>query len=138
MLEISSESESLKDVLERTIKMSKTTRTNYICNGCGETALFAKKPNFCPCCGSTDIVKNNMKSKKHAKEMIQQMKDLIPEMDDAWKVYVETYVEFENINRKIATYVKRGIIDKSDVPVFTKKRLIDELYEYRRKAKENG
>lgn len=114
------------------------SRKSYICMNCGETGLFAKMPNFCPNCGSTDIRKNDFEAREHAKEIAEEMKLLVPEIENTWSAYVNAYVEFENRRRLLDGYVRRGIIDKSDIPTVEKKKLSDALYEYRAMRKENG
>lgn len=117
--------------------MSNTKRQNYVCNSCGETGLFAKAPSYCPYCGSSEINRNSDKAKRHAEEVIEQMNDLLPKLENAWDEYVAIYCEFENKRRVLEDYVRRGIIRKSDVPKFERKKLIDALTEYRARRKEN-
>jgi len=78
------------------------------------------------------------KSKKRADEIIKEMKDILPKLDNSWNEYVEYYVEFENKRRVLDTYVRRGVINRDSIPKAKKRKLIDALYEYREKRKENG
>lgn len=105
---------------------------------CGETGLFEKKPSFCPFCGSGDFVKNDLEARRHAQEVVDEMKMLVPEVEKAWAAYVNAYVEFENKRRLIDSYVRRGLVEKDDIPKVEKKKLIDALYEYRARRKDNG
>ena len=66
------------------------------------------------------------------------MKALIPEIEAAWKAYVDVYVKFENKRRIVASYVHRGIIKSEMIPAVEKKKLIDELKEYRKRRKTDG
>lgn len=115
----------------------KSERRSYICGECGETGLFAKVPSFCPYCGSGDFRINNIEAKKHANEIVDEMKLLVPEIEKKWTAYVDAYVEFESRRRLLDSYVRRGIIDKSTIPTVEKKKVLDALYEYRARRKEN-
>ena len=81
---------------------------------------------------------SSTKSKKRADEIIKEMEDILPKLDNSWNEYVEYYVEFENKRRVLDTYVRRGVINRDSIPKAKKRKLIDALYEYRAKRKKNG
>ena len=75
--------------------------------------------------------------KKINEEIINQVNELIPKLEKAWNDYVELYCEFENRRRVLDGYVRRGVIEKSDVPKSEKKKLLEALTEYRSRRKED-
>lgn len=111
------------------------SKKSYICMKCGETGLYHNAPKFCPYCGSEEIQRNNLDAIKHAKEVALQMEELVPVVEKAWSAYVDVYVEFENRRRVLEDYCRRGAFDKGDIPTVEKKKLLDALYEYRARRK---
>ena len=79
----------------------------YICYDCGEGHIFAKKPSFCPNCGSSNIGINNLKAKAHAQELVDKMNNLVPQIESAWQAYITLYVEFENMRRIAWGYARK-------------------------------
>lgn len=108
----------------------------YICNNCNQRIRLAKAPVCCPFCCSERIFPDNEKARKHALNKIEELKNLLPEIDSAWDSYVKVNAQREDIMQTLRQYVKRGIIDKSDIPVIEKKQLSVALKEYR-KSKNN-
>lgn len=108
----------------------------YICNNCNQRIRLAKTPVCCPFCCSERIFPDNEKARKHALNKIDELKSLLPEIDSAWDSYVKVNAQREDIMQTLRQYVKRGIIDKSDIPTIEKKQLSVALKEYR-KSKNN-
>ena len=118
--------------------MSSQKKHSFICRSCGKTVMLSDEPICCPFCGSYEFRRNTEKAKHHADEVIAQMNELAPKVEEAWKAYVSAYVEFENKRRLISTYVQRGIVDKKCVPTVEKKNLTEELYAYRKARMESN
>lgn len=117
--------------------MSNVKKHSFVCAKCGETGMFTKAPKYCPYCGSSEISRKSDKAKRHAEEIIEQMNNFIPQLEKVWNEYVCIYCEFESRRRVLEDYVRRGIINKSDIPKFEKKKLIDALTEYRASKNDN-
>lgn len=117
-------------------KFQRSIRKEFICNDCGVCQRYSKVPNFCSNCGSQNIVQNSAVAVRHAKELITKMNVMIPEIEAAYNLYLEKFIEFENIRRVVVGYAKRGHITTDEVPILKRKRVIDALYEYRAKRKE--
>lgn len=81
------------------------------------------------------MAKYTQKSKQHAEKTLKELEKLFPQLEDAWKQYVNIYVEFENKRRLLEVYAIRGIIDKEAIPKIKHKSLLEELKEYRKQRK---
>ena len=110
----------------------------YKCPDCGGTIRLTKKPSCCPFCGKEGIGRDNGRAKQYAERVLRELNDMLPQIEDAWKSYVEQYVEFENRRRNLSQYVSRGIIEKSEIPKLERKNLQEELKEYRLRKNETN
>lgn len=84
------------------------------------------------------MAKYTQKSKQHAENLLQEINELIPKLETAWKIYVDIYVKYENKRRLLNVYASRGIIDKRNIPIHKKNTLIQELKDYRKQRKQNN
>lgn len=109
----------------------KVAKNKYLCEVCRKDFSLKALPSYCPYCGSQAISSFQKRSAIHAREILEQMEEIIPQVEAAWQAYTIEYVAFESLRQKAVVYANRGIISKDDIPTIEKIKLTDSLREHR-------
>lgn len=103
----------------------------YKCQSCGKTFKLSK-PKFCPYCAA-DAINIDNKARDSALSMIEEHDRLMKEMLIKFDEYAQLHAKVEFIRSTLRTYRSRGIIQDSEMPDFTKPKLLDYVKKYRKK-----
>lgn len=105
----------------------------YKCQSCGKTFRL-NRPKFCPYCAADAIAINN-KARDSALSMIEEHDKLMKDMLIKFDEYAKIFARVEYIRSTLRTYKSRGIIQESEMPDFTKPKLLDYVKKYREQVK---
>lgn len=116
----------------------KESKFKYRCDNCGEEFFVPVKPELCPTCGSCNINKGTKKSLNTAKEYIDELNIIIPQMEELSASFSNLYVRYMTLHETLKSYASRGIIDKQMIPNFTIPKFTEAFYASRKSKKSNN
>ena len=94
----------------------------YYCGCCGAEISLPDKPNFCPYCGDGRVAS---KAEVHAKEIVAEMKEMLPALECKQKEYTELLARFAQLKKVAKSYASRGLLDFDAIPKFAKSTVKD-------------
>lgn len=108
----------------------------YKCKNCNAGFRLARRPAFCPFCGSNKIGLDHGKARETGLALIAECNAIAVSLEELWAQYIKLLAEYENKMQTLRVYKKRGIIKEEELPRYNKPTLKNELAALRAKLKE--
>lgn len=110
----------------------------FICTRCGTVLSMDSTAQYCPSCGYGGMVKyhNNTKSSTTANRLIAELESMKPEVESAYKAFLEKVAPYDQKMYTMWQYKQRGIIAEEDMPKLDLMSRGEALRKYRTCLKE--
>ena len=89
----------------------------FVCKKCENGFNFPKVPQYCPFCGSENVIAFEMlHGRKTALKMIEEYKGILLKLNEFADEYQRLTQRAKEIRKALATYKHKQIITEEDLP----------------------
>lgn len=108
----------------------------FICEHCGKEGRMPASARFCPYCGAESLEIKYSKGEQTAYALISELEAVKPEVEAAYKAFLEKVAPYDQKMYTLWQYKQRGIIAEEDMPKLELPRRGEALKKYRTCLKE--
>ena len=108
----------------------------FRCKKCFTDIEMNSQPNFCPNCGSNEIIRQRTPARITCEKKIAELENLLPKVEKAYKEYFNLYIQAVDIYTYLRQNKKRGNVTEDEIPHLKKPNINKSLSEFRKQRRE--